>query len=70
MLTRAITDRVLAALCVKVNCMPYRMNEKQFALVLALVTFNRYAHFIVKIADWEQLLGVKSDEGCLVTTTE
>ncbi|MFD1700085.1 DUF2750 domain-containing protein [Halopseudomonas phragmitis] len=46
--------------------MPYKMNGKQFASVLALDTFDRYVHFIGKIADWEQLWGVKSDEGWLV----
>ena len=42
------------------------MNEKQFKAVLALDSFDRYNHFISKVADWEQLWGVKSDEGWLV----
>ncbi len=46
--------------------MPYRMNEKQFDAVLALDSFDRYGHFVSKVADWEQLWGVKSDEGWLV----
>lgn len=45
--------------------MPYRMNEKQFEAVLALDSFDRYGHFVSKVADWEQLWGVKSDEGWL-----
>ena len=46
--------------------MPYQMNEKQFESVLALDSFKRYSHFIGKIADWQQMWGVKSEEGWLV----
>ena len=42
------------------------MNEKQFEAVLALDTFERYNHFVNKVADWEQLWSVKNDEGWLV----
>ena len=45
---------------------PYKMNEKQFEAVSALESFDRYDHFISKVADWEQLWGAKSDEGWLV----
>lgn len=48
--------------------MPYRMNEKQFDAVLALDGFDRYDYFVSKskVADWELLWGVKSDDGWLV----
>ena len=42
------------------------MNNKQFEAVLALDTFERYNYFVNKVSDWEQLWGVKSDEGWLV----
>ena len=42
------------------------MNEKQFESVLALDSFGRYSHFISKVADWEQLWGIKNEEGWLV----
>ena len=42
------------------------MNEKQFEAVLELDSFERYNHFVSKIADCEQLWSVKSDEGWLV----
>jgi len=45
---------------------PYWMNEKQFEAVLALDSSDRYDHFVSIVADWEQLWGVKSDEGWLV----
>jgi len=45
---------------------PYKMNEKQYEAVLALDSFDRYDHFISKVADWQQLWGVKSEEGWLV----
>ena len=46
--------------------MPYKMNEKQFEAVLGLDGFKRYDHFVSKVGDWQQLWGVKSDEGWLV----
>ena len=46
--------------------MPYNMNEKQYEAVLALDSSDRYDHFISKVADWQQLWGVKSAEGWLV----
>lgn len=42
------------------------MNDKQYEAVLALDSFKRYDHFVSKVADWQQLWGVKSDEGWLV----
>ncbi|MGF1779815.1 DUF2750 domain-containing protein [Vibrio nomapromontoriensis] len=46
--------------------MPYKMNEKQFEAVLELESFKRYDHFVSKVADWEQLWGVKNEDGWLV----
>ena len=46
--------------------MPYVMNEKQFESVQSLDSNARFQHFISKVADWEQLWTVKSDEGWLV----
>lgn len=46
--------------------MPYMMNEKQFEAVLALDSSKRFEHFIGKVADWQQMWSVKSDEGWLV----
>ena len=46
--------------------MPYKMNDKQFEAVLVLDSSKRFDHFISEVADWEQLWGVKSDEGWLV----
>ncbi|QSP95498.1 DUF2750 domain-containing protein [Marinobacter salinisoli] len=46
--------------------MPYKMNDKQFEAVLALDSSERFDHFISKVADWEQMWSVKSEEGWLV----
>ena len=46
--------------------MPYKMNEKQFEAVSALDSFKRYDHFVSKVADWQQMWGVKNKEGWLV----
>ncbi len=58
--------RSIALLCFEEGIMPYKMNDKQYEAVLALDSFKRFDHFISKVADWEQLWGVKSDEGWLV----
>lgn len=49
--------------------MPYAMNDKQFESVLALSSQDRQTHFIVKVADWEQLWAVKDNDGWLVPMT-
>ena len=46
--------------------MPYRMNEPQFKAVTNLDSFKRFDHFVSKVADWEQMWGVRSEEGWLV----
>lgn len=46
--------------------MPYKMNDKQFESVQSLESNSRLKHFISKVADWEQLWAVKSEEGWLV----
>lgn len=50
--------------------MPYQMNPKQFESVLALSSVDRCSHFIGKVADWEQLWGVKGAKGWLVPSTD
>jgi len=57
---------VIEKLCFRESSVPYKMNEKQYEAVLALDSFDRYDHFISKVADWQQLWGVKSEEGWLV----
>jgi len=49
--------------------MPYKMNPQQFEAVLELSSSDRCSHFIGKIADWEQLWGVKNSNGWLVPIT-
>lgn len=46
--------------------MPYKINEKQYEGVLALDSSDRYDHFNSKVTDWQQLWGVKSEDGWLV----
>ncbi|MCW8880418.1 MAG: DUF2750 domain-containing protein [Kangiellaceae bacterium] len=45
--------------------MPYKLNPEQFESVLALSSADRYSHFVGKVADWQQLWGVKNGEGWL-----
>jgi hypothetical protein len=45
--------------------MPYKMNEQQLEAVLALSDHDRYKHFVSKVADWQELGGVRSEEGWL-----
>ncbi|MEP5230891.1 MAG: DUF2750 domain-containing protein [Alloalcanivorax sp.] len=49
--------------------MPYRINTPQFDAVLAISSADRSSHFVGKVADWEQLWGVKNDLGWLVSIT-
>lgn len=49
--------------------MPYRMNAQQYDSVLALSGRDRASHFVGKVADWEQLWGVRNEEGWLVPET-
>lgn len=46
--------------------MPYKMNPQQYKAVVALSSKDRFSHFIGMIADWEQLWGVRNEEGWLV----
>ena len=49
--------------------MPYKMNPQQYEAVLALSSADRSSHFVGKVADWEQLWGVRNGEGWLVPVT-
>lgn len=43
--------------------MPYKLNPQQKASVLALSGPERYAHFISRIADWQEIWSLKNDAG-------
>ncbi|WP_165840090.1 DUF2750 domain-containing protein [Motiliproteus coralliicola] len=49
--------------------MPYKMNEQQFQAVNDLSDDERYRHFISKVADWQQVWGVRNSEGWLTPAT-
>ncbi len=49
--------------------MPYKMNEQQFNAVLALTNDERYQHFVSRVADWQQLWGVRTKDGWLIPVT-
>lgn len=40
--------------------MPYSLNDQEFAAVLALPAGKRYAHFIKRAADWEEVWTLKT----------
>ena len=46
--------------------MPYHLNAEQSKSVLALDNEARSVHCIGQIGDWEELWGVRNDEGWLV----
>lgn len=50
--------------------MPYRMHPKQFESVLAMNSADRCNHFISRVADWEQLWGVKNENDWLFRQTD
>lgn len=39
------------------------MNTAQFESVLALPAQKRYAHFVGKVSDWEEVWSLKNDKG-------
>jgi len=43
--------------------MPYKMNQPQFDRVVSLPAQERYAHFISKVADCQQLWTLKGPDG-------
>ena len=50
--------------------MPYRMHPKQYEAVLAFSSAERSSHFVSRVADWQQLWGVKSGDQWLVPIIE
>jgi hypothetical protein len=43
--------------------MTYQIHPKEIESVVALPAPERYAHFISKCADWEEVWSLKNDEG-------
>ena len=41
----------------------YRLNPQQFASVSALPGPARFQHFVARVADWQQVWGLKADGG-------
>ena len=50
--------------------MPYRMHPKQFDSVIGFSSADRNAHFVSRVADWQQLWGVRNNDGWLVPVIE
>ncbi|ASJ76188.1 DUF2750 domain-containing protein [Granulosicoccus antarcticus] len=44
----------------------YTIDEQEYESVVALESNDRFKYFIGKVAEWQQLWGVKNDEGWLV----
>jgi hypothetical protein len=43
--------------------LPYAINQQQIDSVLSLAAAERYGHFIRRVADWEELWGLKTQQG-------
>ncbi len=50
--------------------MVYRINEKEIAAILALPGQSGYEHFVKRIADWEELWGLKDNEGWVTSAND
>jgi len=46
---------------------PYKINEQEFHSVLGLPAPERYSHFIKRVADWEEVWSLKSEDGWVVS---
>jgi hypothetical protein len=43
--------------------MSYKINDQEFAAVSRLSGRERYGHFIKRVADWEEVWGLRDEEG-------
>ena len=43
--------------------MPYQASEQEIAAVSALPGPERYSHFVRRVADWEEVWGLKNEDG-------
>ena len=43
--------------------MSYKINDQEFAAVSRLPAKERYGHFIKRVADWQEVWGLRDDEG-------
>ena len=43
--------------------MAYRIHENEISAILALPGHSRYEHFVKRVADWEELWGLKDNDG-------
>ncbi len=49
--------------------MPYKILPKHFKATLELSNEDRYFHFIAKVVEYEELWGVKNEEGWFFSAT-
>lgn len=50
--------------------MPYKLHPKHYENVMSFTAKERYEHFIIKVADWEQLWGLYNEnKGWFLRTT-
>ena len=50
--------------------MPYSLNQKQRVSIQALDDYQRYDYFLKKVADWEEIWSLHSDEGWIELSSE
>ena len=51
--------------------MPYKLHPKHYENVMSFTAKERYEHFIIKVADWEQLWGLYNEnKGWFLRTTD
>lgn len=43
--------------------MSWQMHEQEFDLILQLAGSHRYSYFVVRVAEWERLWSLASEEG-------
>ena len=49
--------------------MPYRINRREFESVCALAPQRRFEHFVKRVADWEEVWGLKNGKGWVLLAT-
>ncbi len=50
--------------------MSYKINKQEYEAVLSLPDVKRFNHFVSRIVDWEEVWGLKTDDGWATVDSE
>jgi hypothetical protein len=50
--------------------MPYKINEEEIKSVISLPANDRFAHFVSRSADWEEVWSLKNKDGWVMVSSQ